>query len=288
MNTFFLKQVRSAIVGICSIAILLLFGACSSIANGASTGGTIVGRIQSINATNHSVVLNINGQNITVSDLNDSQITNLQTQVGKTYSFSVQATQNSTNSYTINNNTEPTENDNATPIVSVTEAPNDGVNNETGSLSFTGRVQQVNGNTVVVGMPNGQALSMVVVNGQSDLTDIGGRLPAVNTLLKANANANTDGSFTVSKLEAVDANDAQNPSKLNQLDVQGTTTQAVSADNVVHVKVGNKTFAFTLTSTSELKNFTNTQAIAGNSAVKLEVLCNGNTSSVLKIENGNG
>ena len=287
MNTFFLKQVRLTIVGICSIGILLLFSACSGIASGTGTGGSIVGKIQSVSAVNHSVIINVNGQNITVSNLTDSQITSLQTQIGKTYSFQVQATQNNTNSYTINSNTDPTENDGATPVVNVTETPNDSVNNEPGSLSFIGKVQQVNGSTIVVAMPNGQTLSMVVVNGQSDLTDIGGTLPAVNTMVKAEANANTDGSFTLSKLEATDANDLQDSTKLNTLDIQGTTTQAVGSDNIVHIKVGSKNFAFALSSTSELKDFANAQAIVNNQAVKVEVLFTGSNGSILKIENSN-
>ena len=288
MNTFFLKQVRLVIVGLCSIGFLLLFSACSSLATGTGTGGTIVGKLQSVSAANHSVVVNVNGQNITVSNLTDQQITSLQTQVGKTYTFQVQATQNSSNSYTINSNTDPTENDNATAIVDVTETPNTNVDTEIGSLSFMGRVQQVNGSTIVVAMPNRQTLTMTVINGQSDLSNIGGRLPAVNTMVKAKANANADGSFTLSKLDTTDVSDVQDLTKINTLDVQGVTTQAVGSDNAVHVKVGSKNFAFALTSTSELKNFANAQAIASNQAVKVEVLFNGSNGSIVKIENSNG
>ena len=288
MNALFLRQVRLVIVGLCSIGFLLLFSACSGLTTGTGAGGTIVGKLQSVSAANHSVVINVNGQNITVSNLTDQQITSLQTQVGKTYTFQVQATQNSTNSYTINSNTDPTENDNATAVVDVTETPNSGVNTETGSLSFLGRVQQVSANTIVVAMPNRQTLSMTVVNGQSDLSNIGGSLPAVNTMVKAEANANADGSFTLSKLESADASDTQDLTKINTLDVQGVTTQAVGSDNAVHVKVGSKSFAFALTSTSELKDFANAQAIASNQAVKLEVLYNGSNGSIVKIENSNG
>ncbi|GAC1425439.1 MAG: hypothetical protein PVS3B3_32090 [Ktedonobacteraceae bacterium] len=288
MNTFFLKQVRLAIVGVCSIAILLLFSACSGVASSTGTGGTIVGKIQSISAVNHSVVVNVNGQNITVSNLTDQQIAGLQTQVGKTYSFQVQAAQNSTNSYTINSSTDPTETDNATPIVNVTEPSNNGVNTEPGSLSFIGKVQQVNSGNITIAMPNGQTLSMAIVNGQSELSTNGGTLPAVNTMVKASANANTDGSFTLSKLETIDASDAQDPNKLNTVDMQGITTQAVGSDNVVHIKVGSKSFAFALTANSELKNFANAQAIATNQAVKIEVLFNGSNGSIVKIENSNG
>ncbi len=289
MNTFLLKHLRLGIVGICSIAVLLLFSACSSL--GIGTGnGTIVGKLQSVNAANHSVVINVNGQNLTVSNLTDSQIASLQTQIGKTYSFQVEATQNTSNSYTITSNTEPTENDDATPVVNVTETPDDVVNTATttGSLSFTGKVQQANSSAIVVTMPNGQTLSMRVVNGQSDLSDFAGSLPPVNTIVKVEANANTAGSFTLSKLETTDTNDAQDPTKLNKLDVQGVTTQAIGSDNIVHVKVGSKTFAFALTPTSQLKDFTNVQAILSNSAVKLEVLFYGGNGSVVKIENSNG
>ncbi|GAC1680755.1 MAG: hypothetical protein NVS9B9_02190 [Ktedonobacteraceae bacterium] len=288
MNTFFLKQVRLAIVGVCSIAILLLFSACSGVASSTGTGGTIVGKIQSISAVNHSVVVNVNGQNITVSNLTDQQIAGLQTQVGKTYSFQVQAAQNSTNSYTINSSTDPTETDNATPIVNVTDPSNNGVHTEPGSLSFIGKVQQVNSGNITIAMPNGQTLSMAIVNGQSELSTNGGTLPAVNTMVKASANANTDGSFTLSKLETIDASDAQDPNKLNTVDMQGITTQAVGSDNVVHIKVGSKSFAFALTANSELKNFANAQAIATNQAVKIEVLFNGSNGSIVKIENSNG
>ncbi len=292
MSTSFLQQVRLVIVCVCCLFMLLLLSACSNVVGGTGVNsGTVVGSIQSVSTANHSITVNVNGQIVTISNLTDQQITALQSQVGKRYSFSVQETQGSANSYTMSDNTDPTETDNATPVVNITSTPetSDGTTtaNVTGSISFIGKVQQTNGSIIVIAMPNGQTLSMTVVNGQSDLAHVGGSLPAINTVVKVEANAMTDGSFTLSKLEATDAGDLQDATKINTVDMHGTTTQAVGSDNIVHMKVGSKIFAFVLNSTSELKDFANAQAITNNQPVKVEVLFNGSNGSILKIENNN-
>ena len=292
MSTSFLQQVRLGIVCVCCLFMLLLLSACSNIVGGTGVNsGTVVGSIQSVSTANHSITVNVNGQIVTISNLTDQQITALQSQVGKRYSFSVQETQGSANSYTMSDNTDPTETDNATPVVNITSTPetSDGTTttNVTGGISFIGKVQQTNGSIIVIAMPNGQTLSMTVVNGQSDLAHVGGSIPAINTVVKVEANAMTDGSFTLSKLEATDAGDLQDATKINTVDMHGTTTQAVGSDNIVHMKVGSKIFAFVLNSSSELKDFANAQAITNNQPVKVEVLFNGSNGSILKIENNN-
>lgn len=292
MKQSLLKQVRLVVVCVCSLFVMVLFSACSGVVGGTGTnaGNTITGSIQSVNAATHSVVLNVNGQTITVSNLTDQQITSLKSQVGKTYSFQVQGTQTASNSYTIGANTEPIESDTATPVVNgttATDTNNSGIN-EPGSLSFIGKVQSASGSTIVVAMPNGQTLSANIVNGQSDLSKFGGNLPAVNTIVKVKANANADGSFLLAELDTANTEDVQNTTKLNTVDIQGTTTQAVGSDNVVHLKVGNKNFAFATSPNTELKNFANVQAIASNQAIKVEVLFNGSNGTLLKVENSNG
>ncbi len=291
MHQSLLNQARLVAVCVCSLFVMLLFSACSGVVGGTGTnaGGTITGSIQAVNAANHSVALNVNGQTITVSNLTDQQITALQTQVGKTYSFQVQGTQTAPNSYNIGVNTDPTETDNATPVINgttETDTNNSGVN-EPGSLSFVGKVQSASGNTLVVTMPNGQTLATNIVNGQSDLSKFGGNLPAVNTLVKVKANANTDGSLLLTELNTIDTEDIQNTTKLNTADIQGTTTQAVGSDHVVHLRVGNKNFTFTTSPSTELKDFANIQAIADNQAIKAEVLFNGSNGTLLKVGNGN-
>ncbi|GAC1402679.1 MAG: hypothetical protein NVSMB49_19110 [Ktedonobacteraceae bacterium] len=291
MKQSLLKQVRLIVVCVCSLFVMLLFSACSGAlgTTGTNAGNTLTGSLQSVNAATHSVVLNVNGQTITVSNLTDQQITALKTQVGKTYSFHVEGTQSGSNSYTIGTNTEPIESDNATPVVESTttaDTNNSGVN-EPGSLSFIGKVQSASGSTLVVAMPNGQTLAANIVNGQSDLSKFGGNLPAVNTVVKVNANANTDGSFLLAELDTTGTEDVQNTTQLNTVDIQGTTTQAVGSDNVVHLKVGNKNFAFATSPNTELKDFANVRAIASNQTIKVEVLFNGSNGTLLKAENGN-
>src|SRR5947207_7848684 len=125
MKKFLSHHMRLLIGSICGLCMIVLFTACAGVstttnANGA-TATNLTGSVQSVNAGAHSVVLNIGGQQVTVSGLTDQEVTTLQDQTGK--SFTMQVTPNGTNNYTINSGTNPQENDTATLGVNNTNAP---------------------------------------------------------------------------------------------------------------------------------------------------------------------
>src|SRR5260370_23712602 len=98
-----LVVVRRMIVGIAVLVVMVLFSACAGVgANGVSLSGSVV----SVDSTNHTVTLSVNGQNTTIKNVPDNVITLLQAQVGKAYSF--QVTQNSDGSYNIESRTNVT------------------------------------------------------------------------------------------------------------------------------------------------------------------------------------
>jgi hypothetical protein len=272
------------LVGVCvfGLVMLVLVSACAGVtqnANGTITAN-IVGQVQSVDASKHSVTLNVNGQLITVNGLTDQQIAALQSQVGKTYS--IHTTQSTDGSYNINSGTDPQENDNATPGVEQTEVPGAP---ELGSISFTGTVKSVSNSNIQVSMPDGKVLSMNIVNGQTDLGE-NGTLPTVGQLIKVKAITNSDGSFMAKSLKVADSNDMQDQ---NVVEYQGVTTSAVGSDGVIHFKVGNDNYSYTINaSTTQVKDFPNAQAIGANQPVKVKVQFNGSTAVVLQVQNSNG
>ncbi|HET9920482.1 MAG TPA: DUF5666 domain-containing protein [Ktedonobacteraceae bacterium] len=291
MKKTLLFQSRGLIIGFVGLMMVLLMTACSGFAGVASTNGNslaITGKVTAVDAQHGTVSLNVNGQTYTISGLSSSQVAALQGQVGKTYKIS--ATQNSNGTYTINvnNNAITLEtNPSATPGVE-TETPN---NNETpttsgtGNIQFTGKVQQVNGNAITVALPDGQSLTMNIVSGQTDLSDFNNAAPAVNQIVKAEANANSDGSFSATKISMADSGDLQ---KQNIVKYQGITTSAVGSDNMLHFTVGNHSYSYAINASTELKDFnSNAQSIGNNQAVKVEVQFQGATGTVLSVGNPN-
>ena len=247
MNQILLGRMRWVIVCACSLFVMLLFTACSGTIGTGTSSGTITGSVVSVNQANHSATVNVNGQQFTINGLSDQQISQIQGAVGKTWSF--QVTGNNGN-YQVSSGTDPQEDDTGTPEANVTpeanetpdvnETPSSNVS-EPASLSFTGAVQSVNANSIAVKMPNGDVLSMSI-NNFTDRGDFGTGLPTVGQMVKVEATANTDGSFTATKIDMVSSDDQANPSELNTLDVQGITTSAVGSSNVLHVKAGNRNF----------------------------------------------
>jgi hypothetical protein len=283
-----LNRFRMVIIGMAVLLLMMLFTACAGVT---TTNGTvsITGKIQSVDVANGTVTLNVQGQSqpIVIKGLSSAQVSALQSQVGKTYTIT--ATQNSDGSYQIDVNGKPVLSAPGTP-----EGIQTSDNNETpsasgpGNISFIGKVQSVNSSSIVVSMPDGSTLSMNIVNGQTDLSDFNGSLPGTNQLIKVEANANSDGSFTATKLKATDTGDTSDATKLNTVDFQGVTTSAVGSDGVIHFKVGNKSFSYTIGSNADLGDFNNNaQSIQANQAVKVEVLFNGNSGSVVKVSNAN-
>jgi hypothetical protein len=267
-----LLVVRRMIVGIAVLVVMVLFSACAGVANGTSLSGSVV----SVDATNHTVTLSVNGQNTTIKNVPDNVITLLQSQVGHVYSF--QVTQNSDGTYTIETGT------NGTPEVQEgsPEANQTSSTNEPGSIQFIGKITSSSNGNVVVSLPDGSSLSMST-NAQTDLGDFNGSLPGVNTQVKAEANANPDGSFTATKIGNVDSSDDP-----NQVQFQGVTTQAVGSDRVIHFTVGNKSFSFPIASTADLSDYNgNAQSIASGASVKVTVEFSGTSGSATDIGNSN-
>ena len=283
-----LNRFRMVIVCMTGLLLMALFTACAGVT---TTNGTvsITGKIQSVDVANGTVTLNVQGQSqpIVIKGLSSAQVSALQSQVGKTYTIT--ATQNSDGSYQIDVNGNPVLSAPGTPEGIQTPDTNETPSApEQGSISFIGKVQSVSSSSIVVNMPDGSTLSMNIVNGQTDLSDFNGSLPGANQLIKVDANSNSDGSFTATKLGATDSGDTSNSTKLNTVDYSGVTTSAVGTDGVIHFKVGNKSFSYTIGSNTDLGDFNNNaQSIQVNQAVKVEVLFNGATGSVVKVSNAN-
>jgi len=289
MNKFLSGRLQMFIVVISSLFVMMLFTACQGLGvpgtNSTNGSLTITGQVQSVNASAHSATLSVNGQQVTVNGLTDQQVSLLQPQLNKT--FSIQVTQAGTNTYTISANTNPQENNNATPGVTSNTPTNtnNGVN-EPGTIDFMGTVQSASNGSITVRMPDGQGLPMSIVNGQTDLGDLNGALPSVGQSVKVTATANpTDGSFTASKLDIAKPDQAQDQ---NTVKYQGITTSGVGTDNKLNFKVGNKSFSYPIGTGAELKDFNfNAQSIGSGFTVKAKVVFNGTTGTAISVDNAN-
>jgi hypothetical protein len=271
---------RRFVVGIAILALMALFTACAGVGtNGGNGNLTVSGSVVSVSPQNHSVTLNINGQQKTISGLTDQEISALQGQVGKMYA--IQVTQNSDGSYEIVTGSNPTAED--TPGAG--ETPTTGetpVANEPGSINFTGKVQSASNNSIVVSLPDGSSLTMSIVSGQTNLSDFNNALPTAGRTITVQATANTtDGSFLASKLGQADSGDLQSQ---NVVDFQGVTSSAVGADHMIHFAVGNKSFSYAIGSNADLSDFSgNAQNIGNHANVKVEVTFNGTTGTATKV-----
>jgi len=274
------KVVKQMVVGIVALVVMIMFTACAGVGTSSSNGLTKLtfsGSVVSVDSANHSVTLNVNGQTRTIHNIPDNVISNLQNQVGKFYS--IQATQNSDGTYSIESGTNVTPEANETPNTNETSSVN-----EPGSIDFIGNVQSVNSSSIVVKLPDGSTLPMSIVTGQSDLSKFNGALPGVNQVVKVSATAN-NGSFTAKELKPTDVGDLKDQ---NTATFQGVTTQAVGSDRVIHFTVGNRSFSFAIAPTAELKDFSgNAQSIASGTSVKVKVLFNGTSGSALDVSNNN-
>ncbi len=274
------KAVKQIVVGIAALVLMIMFTACAGVGTTTSNGVTnlpLTGSVVSVNPTNHSVTLNVNGQTRTINNIPDNVLSTLQGQVGKVYS--IQVTKNSDGSYSFESGTNVTPEANETPNTNETSSVN-----EPGSIDFIGNVQSVNSSSIVVKLPDGSTLPMSIVTGQSDLSKFNGALPGVNQVVKVSAIVN-NGSFTAKELKPTDAGDLQDR---NTATFQGVTTQAVGSDRVIHFTVGNRSFSFAIAPTAELKDFSgNAQSIASGTSVKVKVLYNGTSGSALDVSNNN-
>ncbi len=290
MMTSFSSRLRLFAVCAASLFLMIMFAACSGVATSTNANGTttnsVTGTVQSVNGADHSVTLSVGGQQIKVSGLTDAQISALQSQVGKTYT--VQVTSTGTNTYNINSGTDPQEVNENTPEATTTtgQVQNNGAPQgatEPGSIQFVGKVQSINASNITVVMPNGDAIPMSL-GVQTDRSDFVNGQPGVGQQIKAEAVSNFNGTFIAKKLSALKADDQADQVKLNTVDFSGITSSAVGSDNVVHIKVGNKSYSFTINATTELKHVVNGQSIAANQPVKVEVVYNGASSNLTKLE----
>lgn len=283
MKQILIRRVRVLILCVSCLFLLLTAAACGNTSTPGANGNTVVitGTVQSVNSTNHSVTVSVNGQSYTINGLTDTQVTQLQSQTGKSYKIT--ATQNADGSYTITAGSSPVA-DNSTPGVATTPASNGA--NQPGSISYIGNVQDVNPSSIKVGLPNGDSLTMSIT-AQTDHGDFGTGLPQNGQQVKVKATALPDGSFTATSLDVVKPGDAADPTKVNTVDFSGVTTSAVGADNVVHFRIGSKDFSYTASTTTQIKDFTSLQAIPANTPIKVDVQFNGSNGTVLKVGNGN-
>jgi hypothetical protein len=280
-------RLQMAVVCIVGLLLMVLVTACAGVSN-TSTGGTITirGTIVSVNASQHSATVNVNGQQVTVNGLTDQLVTALQPQAGKTYSLQVTG---SGNSFTIVPNSTPVLSETQTPEVNTTSSV--GVTQPPttfapGSINFMGRVRSVSASGLTVSMPNGRTLSMSITALTDRSSHFVGGLPTTGQLIKVQAVANADGSFTAAKLDTTDANDVVDQ---NIVQYKGLSTSAVGADRVIHFKVGTQSYSFTIGATTDLSDVGgNAQAIQANQIVKVKVQFVGSTATVLKVELSNG
>jgi serine/threonine protein kinase len=257
--------------------IWLLTGGINSLIPGGSSNGltnlTFSGSVVSVDSTNHTVTLNVNGQTKTIKNIPDNVITNLQSQIGKFYS--IQVTQNSDGSYSLQSGTNVTPESNETP----SSNSNPSVV-QPGSINFIGSVQSVNSSSIVVSMPNGSSLSMSI-NG-ADLRDFNGFLPSVGTRVKVQTTANPDGSFTATTIGNVVSSDNS-----SIVTYKGVTTQAVGSDHVIHFGAGSLSFSFPIASTADLTDFSgNAQSIGNNVRVTVTVQFSGTNFTVIRVNAG--
>jgi ribosome maturation factor RimP len=294
MKKSLLNHVRPLIVCIVGLCIMVFFAACSGVAttttnaNGTQTVN-LQGKLLSING--QSATFLYNGQQVTVNNLSPDQIALLQPQVGKT--VTIQVTQTGATTYNVNVNTNVQVD--GTPVTTTntttTTTTNNGQPTTTttvaqGKLDFVGKVQSINANSITVTMPNGDALTMAI-NNLTDREDFNGGLPTQGQQIKVEGYTNPDGSLTAKKFGILKADDQANTIKLNTVDFQGVTSSGVASDNVLHFNVGTKSYSYAMNSTTQMKDFVNSQAIQANQIVKVEVLFNGQNGTVTKVENGN-
>jgi Domain of unknown function (DUF5666) len=278
MKTSFLRHV---VISIAILVVMVVFSACSGLGNGQTT---LAGSITSVNASTGTVVVSVSGQSDTIKNVPANVIQLLQSQVGKTYS--VQVTTNSDGSFSIVSGTTPIlSNSEGTPTTNDTPSTNDTPTTETtttttnapGSMTFYGSVQSTGSNSLVVTMPTGGTLSFTT-NSATDLKDWNNGLPSVGTQVKVAVNANSDGSFTATKVGNVDA--ANNNT---QAVYTGVTTAAVGSDHIIHFTVGNKSFSFAIASNADLSAFNGN--IANGTTVTVTVQFSGSTGSVTQVGN---
>jgi hypothetical protein len=233
-----------------------------------------------VNTQAHSVTVSVSGQQYTISGLTDQQIAALQSQQNQTYTF--QVTPSGNNAYTINQNTQPqvASSNSSAPVTNQNGTP------VQGNIAFAGKVQSVNGNSVVISTPDGQSLTINTITGQTDMSDMNGTSLSTGQIVKVKAITDQNGNFVASKVGIDKPEDQQQDMSIVQY--QGVTTSAVGTSNQISFKVGNKSYSFPIASGADLKDFNNnTQSIDNNMQIQAKVAFNGTNGTAVKISNPN-
>src|SRR5271169_6696658 len=100
------KTVKQIVVGIAALVLMIMVTACAGVVTPSTDGLTnhvYSGSVVSVDPSNHTVTLNVNGQTKTINNIPDNVMSNLESQVGKSYSIEV--VQNSDGSYSIQSGT---------------------------------------------------------------------------------------------------------------------------------------------------------------------------------------
>jgi hypothetical protein len=152
-----------------------------------------------------------------------------------------------------------------------------------GSIQFIGPIKSINASSLVVQMPD-EPLTMSITS-QTDRSHYKGVSPAPGQIVKVETSF-LNGSFVATKLEPADSKDA---TKQNIVEYHGQTSSVVGTDNMLHFVVGNKSWSFPITTTTDLSNFNNNaHSIQQNQRVKVEVQFAGTSGTVLKVDTDNG
>jgi uncharacterized protein DUF5666 len=266
-------MVRKIVLSVVGLVVMLLFAACSGVGT-TSAPSSLSGTITAVNAANHSVTISSGGQSYTITGLSDQAVQVLQTQIGKTYTL--QVSQNSDGSFSLTAGTQPTPGE-STPEPGETPSANAAA----GNISFTGPIQSVSNSSLTVKLPDGSTLTMAL-NASTDRSDLNGAQLSTGQVVKVEANTNPDGSFTASKVKLSEATSDD----ANTVDFQGSSSQTVGTDNVLHFKVGNQSYSYTISATAKLDDFNgNAHTIASGTPIKVEVQFTGTTGSITKISN---
>jgi hypothetical protein len=102
--------------------------------------------------------------------------------------------------------------------------------------------------------------------------------------VKVEATANIDGSFVATDLDPTKADENQ-----NIVEYRGKTTSAVGSDGMLTFTCGDQSFSFPIAGSADLKDFNNNkQSIGSGTPVKVKVLFNGKSGSVVDVGIDNG
>ena len=286
------KRARGAVFCLCGLFVVLLLTACEGIATTTTANGTqytLTGQVQSVNRQNRSLTLSVSGQSLTVNNLTDTQISQLQNQVGKKYT--IIATRNADGSYTIVLGTNPVVSSDNTPvgISSPTPAPTSNTDTTSnagppvqGKITFVGKVQSLSASQLVATLPSGDSLT-IDINATTSNT-LGGQTASGQSIF-IEALTNPDGTLVARTLDVADQSEQNDPNVSNEVDFTGFTTSPVGSDHVIHFKVGTNVYSAALVvGTTDLRHTKGIQSLTANMRVKVNVLYNGTNATALKVE----